>query len=110
MPLRNDGIICQECGGSGCPACSQSGYSYTRTSEQQVGTCFADIPIVPMPYGKLLPDLTDCYDANSDDTPEWLMIYCPNCNSDHVVGLPDYHDADWFCITCHDSWCYEREH
>lgn len=66
--------------------------------------------IVPMPYGKLLPNLDECYYINSDNTPDWLMMYCPNCGSDHVVGLPDYYDADWFCISCHDSWCYEREH
>ena len=84
---------------------------------------FADIPIVPMPYGKLLPDLTDCYYVNEgrDEDSYTGLIICPNCGSDNVVGLDDKHNPDivaenitpsgrWFCISCQDSWCYEREH
>jgi len=86
--------------------------------------------IVPMPYGKILPDLTDCSYPNEDlsepgdeDYNEILdeKFICPNCGSDNVVGLDDKHNPDivaenispsgrWFCISCQDSWCYEREH
>ena len=75
--------------------------------------------LVPMPYGKILPDLTDCYDPNEDEEDR---ILCPGCGSDHVVGLSEEHNPDcsvngenrtpsgrWFCISCQDSWCYERE-
>jgi len=112
MPVRNDGIICRECGGTGCPACNQSGYSYRRVDEQPHKAGFADIPIVPMPYGKILPDLTGShYDEHES---------CPGCGSNHVVALssqlnpwiPEENETPgcrWFCITCQDSWCYERE-
>lgn len=83
-------------------------------------TDFADISIVPMPYGKLLPDLTDCYYVNEDSYLD--PILCPNCGSDNVVGLSEKYNPDcsvngynltpsgrWFCISCQDSWCYERE-
>jgi len=86
-----------------------------------------------MPYGKILPDLTDCCYPNEDlsesgdedydeDWDERMRIVCPNCGSDHVVGLSEEHNPDcsvmgenrspsgrWFCISCQDSWCYERE-
>jgi len=129
MPVRNDGVICRECGGSGCPACNQTGYSYTRSSELHSEAQFADIPIVPMPYGKILPDLADCFYINEgksepgDDYDDILdeKYLCPNCGSDHVVILDKKHNPDvaeeqeilaerFFCITCQDSWCYEREH
>ena len=110
MPVRNDGIICQECGGIGCQPCSYSGYSYTRSQEASEHT-LSDI--VPMPYGKILPDLTNCSCPN-DPWPEYLSpILCPNCGSDNVIELSKEHNpdaADWFCISCQDSWCYEREH
>jgi len=86
-------------------------------------TDFADIPIVPMPYGKILPDLTDCYHVNEglDEDSYLEPILCPNCGSDNVVGLDEDANPDiveenispsgrWFCISCQDSWCYEREH
>jgi len=85
-------------------------------------TDFADLPIVPMPYSKILPDLTDCYYVNEPEWDSYLgPILCPNCNSDHVVGLSKKHNPfieeeggilseRWFCISCQDSWCYEHEH
>lgn len=85
---------------------------------------FADIPIVPMPYGKILPDLTDCYYVNEPEWDSYLgPILCPGCGSDHVAGLSEKHNPEcsvmgenrspsgrWFCVSCYDSWCYEREH
>ena len=122
MPVGLGGIVCRECGGVGCSACNNSGYakSYHREcifdlkKQQEV---WADKSIVPMPYGKLLPDLTDCYYANLREPESFI---CPNCGSDNVVGLDDEHNPDivaenrtpsgrWFCISCQDSWCYERE-
>lgn len=73
-----------------------------RASEHQTVACFADIPIVPMPYGKLLPAL---YSYSEVDGFE-----CPGCGSSNVARLDGSHEADWFCISCQDSWCYEREH
>lgn len=76
---------------------------------------------VPMPYGSLLPDLTACRYPNTPE-PQYLdKILCPNCSSDNVVGLnPLFNMLDdisrvsswgrWFCISCYDSWRYEREH
>ena len=76
---------------------------------------WADKEIVPMPYGKLLPDLTDCYRISEP-------FLCPGCGSDNTVGLSEKYNPDcsvngenrtpsgrWFCISCQDSWCYERE-
>ena len=74
--------------------------------------------LVPMPYGKILPDLTSCYYPNNEDDEPLL---CPNCGSDHIVELSNdynlwifeyniYPIDRWFCISCQDSWCYEREH
>ena len=123
MPVRNDGIICHECGGSGCSSCNQSGYSYRR-SQEPPQQAWADLPDVPMPYGKILPDLTDCYYINlrPDGTMNQYLdiITCPNCDSDNVVVLSKEHNPDiaeeqeilaerFFCISCQDSWCYERE-
>lgn len=120
MPLRNDGIICLECGGAGCPACNNTGYSYQRVSEPP-SKSWADEDIVPMPYGKLLPSLIDALYPNE---PVWSEltgpILCPACGSDHVAGLSSLHNprvvdenrtpgCRWFCISCMDSWCYERE-
>ena len=79
---------------------------------------FADTPIVPMPYGKMLPDLTDCYYPNENSLDP---ILCPACGSDNVAGLSEKHNPNideenitpggrWFCISCYDSWCYEHEH
>ena len=71
--------------------------------------------IVPMPYGPLNPSLQGSYSYNSEDTPDWLMKYCPNCSSPNVCCLdPDFnpeldHRGRWFCISCHDSWEYEIE-
>ena len=166
MPVRNDGIVCRECGGSGCPACNQTGYSKSWLTEHDIPKCDkcdgdltyigsegiwvcpkcvpqwwtvkspnkhecqADIPDVPMPYGKILPDLTDCFYINEDKSEPGDDDYddildekyiCPNCGSDHVVILDKEHNPDvteeqeilaerFFCISCQDSWCYEREH
>ena len=112
MPVRNDGIICRECGGSGCESCNHTGYSYMRRQEAQQS---ADIPIVPMPYGKILPDLTGSHSVDDD----WAV--CPACGSNNVVCLDSKYNpwvdeenntpsSRWFCISCQDSWCYEREH
>ena len=136
MPIRTDGIICRECGGSGCSACNDTGYAkayYLEHPEQHENkTGFADIPIVPMPYGKMLPDLTDCSYPNEDLSEPgdedyddfWdgqMRIVCPGCGSDNVVGLSEKYNPEiseenitpggrWFCISCYDSWCYEHEH
>jgi len=64
-----------------------------------------------MPYGKILPDLTNCH---------YIDNLCPACGSDHVVILDKEHNPymaeeqeilaeRFFCISCQDSWCYERE-
>lgn len=122
MPIGLGGIVCRECGGSGCQACGSSGYSQSYFKEHGIleAKQLSD-DIVPMPYGKILPDLTDCSYPNIP-WPQYLdPILCPNCGSDNVVGLDDKHNPDvvednntpggrWFCISCQDSWCYEREH
>lgn len=70
--------------------------------------------IVPMPYGKMLPILIDAYYPPIDN------IICPACDSNHVCapstvlnpGLLEENltpGCRWFCITCQESWCYERE-
>lgn len=75
---------------------------------------FADIPIVPTPYGKMLPDLRGAY------YPPIGSIICPACGSNHVCApntalnltliAENISPASrWFCITCQESWCYERE-
>jgi len=80
-------------------------------------------PIVPTPYGAITPNLEDCNYVN-----EWLsddkyldIVTCPSCMSSGVVILSRKHNPQlemehstllfdrFFCITCHDSWCYERE-
>ena len=80
-------------------------------------------PIVPTPYGTITPSLEDCNYVN-----EWLsddkyldIVTCPNCGSSGVVILSRKHNPQlvmeqstllfdrFFCITCQDSWCYERE-
>lgn len=76
---------------------------------------------VPLPYGKILPNLTACRYPN-DPEPQYLSkITCPNCGSDNVVGLnpvfnPNLVDTGskpswgrWFCISCYDSWRYGSE-
>ena len=80
-----------------------------------------DLPdVVPMPYGKILPDLTDCEYPNEGWEGYLDDILCPNCGSDNVVILdkqanPWLNDEQeilaerFFCISCQDSWCYERE-
>jgi len=70
---------------------------------------------VPMPYGKLTPSLLGSYNYNTEHTPDWLVILCPNCGSDNVCCLsPTFNPGldrrgRWFCISCHDSWEYEVE-
>ncbi len=122
-----NGIICRECGGSGCSVCNDSGYAHAyyleHPQQEHNDIKFADIPIVPMPYGKILPDLTDCeYPNEGLDEDSYLdIIRCPNCDSDNVVILDKEANPDvaaeqeilaerFFCISCQDSWCYEREH
>ena len=110
--FRDTVKVCDNCKGEGCELCYGTGaivihpksYGYSPTGS---------IDLVPMPYGKILPDLTNCHYVNEPDL-------CPNCGSDHVVGLDKRHNPfieeeqgilsnRWFCITCQDSWCYERE-
>lgn len=65
--------------------------------------------IFPMPLGKLTPPtLSGSYYPNNDNTPEYWMIRCPSCNSDNVCRLPKPDDC-WLCISCQDSWYYDRE-
>jgi len=80
-------------------------------------------PIVPTPYGTITPSLEDCNYVN-----EWLsddkyldIITCPSCGSSGVVILSRKYNPQlvmehstlifdrFFCISCQDSWCYERE-
>ncbi|KKN72644.1 hypothetical protein LCGC14_0408860 [marine sediment metagenome] len=75
---------------------------------------------IPLPAGKILPDLRGSGQANTEDTPDWLMILCPNCNSDNVVSISPVFNPNecydsvlnkptkglWFCISCQDSWRY----
>ena len=80
-------------------------------------------PIVPTPYGTITPSLEDCNYVN-----EWLsndeyldIVTCPSCGSGGVVILSRKHNPQleieqstllfdrFFCISCQDSWCYERE-
>ena len=70
----------------------------------------------PQPYGKLTPSLLGSYNYNTEDTPDWLVILCPNCGSDNVCCLdpkfnPEIEDTKgrWFCISCLDSWRYRCE-
>lgn len=69
-----------------------------------------------MPYGKIYPSLVGSYNYNRYYTPDWLMTYCPNCESDNVCCLSNETNPEigslglWFCITCQDSWRYELEH
>ena len=77
--------------------------------------------IVPMPYGKMMPDLTGCSYPNIPEPQYVSKILCPNCGSDNVAGLnPAFNQLDdhsrisswgrWFCISCQDSWRYEYDH
>jgi len=69
----------------------------------------------PMPYGKLTPSLLGSYSYNTEHTPDWLIILCPNCGSDNVCCLSPLFNPEldyrgrWFCISCHDSWEYHLE-
>ena len=86
------------------------------------GTCI-ESPIVPTPYGSITPSLEDCNYVN-----EWLVadsyldiVTCPSCGSGAVVILSRRYNPwllsehstlvfdRFFCISCQDSWCYERE-
>ncbi len=66
---------------------------------------------VPVPCGKILPSLHGSYNYNTEGTPDWLVVLCPNCGSDNVccLNLEDYPEGRWFCISCRDSWRYECE-
>ena len=114
MPIGVGGIVCRGCGGSGCSACNSSGWADSYyLSHIHAGKNLYDI--VPMPYGKLdYPDLRCSYSYNDADTPEDWVVHCPACSSDHVCCLsPFLNELEsaglWFCISCHDSWRYERE-
>jgi len=80
-------------------------------------------PIIPTPYGAISPSLEDCNYIN-----EWLsddkyldIVTCPSCGSGGIVILSRKYNPmlieesstllfdRFFCISCHDSWCYERE-
>lgn len=113
---------CEQCNGKGCINCNWIGWFVTWHKVPEV-IGIADIPDVPMPYGKILPDLTNCEYINQGlDEDSYLdIIRCPNCNSDNVVILDKEYNPDiaaeqeilaerFFCISCQDSWCYEREH
>lgn len=131
--LRRIIIACEECKGSGCSNCNELGYieEHFDEAEGYADSKYED-DTVPMPYGKMLPDLTDCNYPNEDLSEPgdedyddfWdgrMRIVCPGCGSDHVVGLdedcnPEIEEENvgiggrWFCISCQDSWCYEREY
>jgi len=107
--------ICSECSGKGCDTCHGTGAIVTSHNVifdlNKHRKVWADLPIVPMPYGKILPDLTNCH---------YIDNLCPACGSDHVVILDKEHNPymaeeqeilaeRFFCISCQDSWCYERE-
>ncbi len=77
---------------------------------------------VPMPYGKVLPNLAGCSYPNDPELQYLSKILCPNCKSDNVVGINPLFNAfvddvvaglpswgRWFCISCCDSWRYELE-
>lgn len=71
---------------------------------------------VPLPYGKLTPSLAGSYNYNTEGMSDWLIILCPNCQSDNVCCLnpkfnPEIEEdlGRWFCISCHDSWRYGLE-
>ena len=80
---------------------------------------------VPLPTGKLLPNLRDCYYPNIPE-PQYLSIMlCPNCQSDNVCCLSSAYNPElviakgdlqwaaqssrWFCISCWESWVYGYE-
>ena len=81
-------------------------------------------PIIPTPYGNISPDLEDCNYVNvwlSED--KYLnIVTCPSCGSGGIVVLSRKHNPQliedsstllfdrFFCISCQDSWCYEKEH
>lgn len=76
--------------------------------------------VAPVPYGHNEYDMRGSYQPNDDHTSIWLLIVCPSCQSENVVGIsPDYNDIPdrngissrglWYCISCGDSWRYERE-
>lgn len=72
--------------------------------------------LVPLPLGKITPSLIGSYSYNTEDTPDWLIILCPNCGSDNVCVLDPIWNRDleepqrrWFCISCQDSWKYGYE-
>lgn len=67
--------------------------------------------VIPVPYGTIYPSLRGSYNYNDSDTPDWLMIYCPACGSDHVccLSLKDYPEGRWYCISCYCSWRYEAD-
>ena len=106
-----ENIVCRDCGGSGkdCETCTGSGYYTTASMNDRKPASFADIPIVPMPLGKLeYPHLMGSYENQNEYTRLDSRIYCPECESDHVMYLPAH--SCWFCTACHESWKYEREH
>ncbi len=77
---------------------------------------FKQYDTVPMPLGKITPSLTGSYSYNTDNTPDWLMHFCPNCQSDNVCVISPTFNLEieeprrrWFCISCQDSWEYVVE-
>lgn len=127
--------------GTRCPCCGSRNTFYSCSEQSQV--CFScnevfepersvivydQREVVPMPYGKILPDLRGSYNYNKDrDYYEinWLAdiffgyledTLCPNCGSSNVCCLdPTFNPGiesrgRWYCISCYDSWRYELEH
>jgi hypothetical protein len=47
-------------------------------------------------------NLRGSYNYNTDNTPDWLMEYCPHCSSSNVCCLKDQHS--WYCISCCACW------
>lgn len=111
--------VCPECNGKGCDTCHSTG----RTVKWHEVPDYSPINIadlMPMPYGKMLPDLTDCEYPNEEEDNYFEPMLCPGCSSTNIVILDHIHNPElieeqvglgdrWFCISCQDSWCYERE-
>lgn len=121
-----------------CPSC---GSGNTERIRQGWSICFSCIAsfvsaheasglvgddIVPLPLGKIIPDLRGSYNYNKDSDYyeiNWLAdiffghledILCPNCDSSNVCCINPVFNPDigrrWFCISCYDSWKYGYDH
>ena len=127
------GCICPDCGSRNTYySCLNISWACMNCDELFTPKPYApSVPnadVVPMPYGKILPDLRGSYNYNKDREyyeVNWLAdiffgyledTLCPNCGSDNVCCLDPTFNPEiesrgrWFCIACHDSWRYELEH